>query len=219
MDINEILLKKGMEQAKALGVDQNFSVAQGDFNDWKPKFSYDIIMANQCLHHVLELEILFARIKGALLDEGAFLTSDMIGRNGHMRWPEALTVVEEFWKELPEKYKYNQLMKRLELEYINHDCSTEGFEGVRAQDILPLPTKNFYFELFLPFSNLIFVFIDRSFGHNFDATAAWDLDFIDRVNARDEEGILSGEFHAKPDVGSVTQAPGHHRAGPPQTYA
>jgi hypothetical protein len=54
-----------------------------------------------------------------------------------MRWPEALELVTELWKELPTKYKDNCLLKRVQLEYENWDCSTEGFEGVRSQDILP----------------------------------------------------------------------------------
>jgi hypothetical protein len=127
-------------------------------------------------------------------DDSLFLVSDMIGRNGHQRWPEALELVREFWKELPDRYKYNQLLKRSEPDYINYDCATSGFEGIRAQDILPLLTSCFQFELFVPFANAIFVFIDRPFGHNFDATAAWDQDFIDRVHTRDEEGILAGKL-------------------------
>jgi len=119
---------------------------------------------------------------------------DMIGRNGHQRWPEALQVVQEFWKELPDHYRNNRVLNRYEPAYINHDCSTEGFEGIRAQDILPLLIEYFHFELFLPFANLVAVFIDRPFGHNFDAAGEWDRDFIDRVHARDEEGLLSGEF-------------------------
>jgi len=38
------------------------------------------------------------------------------------------------------------------------------------------------------------VFIDRPFGHNFDAAAEWDKDFIDRVHERDEAGLISAEL-------------------------
>lgn len=85
-------------------------------------------------------------------------------------------------------------MKRSEKKYINHDCSREGFEGIRSQDILPLLNSRFSFELFIPFSNVVNVFIDRPFGWNFDANAAWDLDFIDRVHAADKKAMLSGDI-------------------------
>ncbi|MFV0278532.1 MAG: class I SAM-dependent methyltransferase, partial [Parahaliea sp.] len=161
---------------------------------WQPAGTYDVIIANQCLHHVLELENLLAAVKRSLAKNGYFLTSDMIGRNGHQRWPEALELVKEFWQELPETYRYNRLLKRKEMEYINHDCSEFCFEGIRAQDILPLLIKHFHFELFIPFANIVTVFIDRPFGHNFDARGEWDRDFIDRLHARDEEAMLCGEI-------------------------
>jgi hypothetical protein len=73
--------------------------------------------------------------------------------------------------------------------YENWDCSTEGFEGIRAQDIMPLLLERFEFELFLGFANIITVFVDRAFGHNFDPNRAWDRDFIGRVGAFDEAAI------------------------------
>jgi len=194
IDINETMLERGKEHAKELGVGDYIFPRYGDFNSWQPDKIYDIVLANQCLHHVVELEHLFQAIYSALSGEGYFLTSDMIGRNGHQRWPEALALVNEFWEELPQEYRYNQLLKRHEEKYINHDCSEFSFEGIRAQDILPLLNSHFHFELFLPFANLVTVFIDRPFGHNFDAEGEWDRDFIDRVHARDEQGILSGEI-------------------------
>lgn len=195
IDINSSMLERGREHARSLGVDAQLTLTCADFNDWKPApASQDIIIANQCLHHVLELESLFDAIRTALRPDGYFLTSDMIGRNGHQRWPEALELVQEFWKELPPSYRYNQLLRRQEDTYINHDCSTEGFEGIRAQDILPLLVQHFHFELFIPFGNLIFVFIDRPFGHNFDAQADWDRNFIDRVHAADEAAMLEGRI-------------------------
>jgi hypothetical protein len=86
------------------------------------------------------------------------------------------------------------LLKRHEHEYINHNATTKSFEGIRVQDILPLLIEYFNFELFIPFANIVTVFIDRPFGHNFDANRGWDRDFIDRVHARDEQGIISGEL-------------------------
>jgi hypothetical protein len=85
-------------------------------------------------------------------------------------------------------------MSRLEEEYINHDCSTEGFEGIRAEDILPLLIERFDFRFFLALSNLTDIFVDRGFGPNFDLDEEWDLDFIDRLHTYDEQAILSGRL-------------------------
>jgi SAM-dependent methyltransferase len=194
MDINKDMLNRTLKLAKENNVDKYIKIITSDFNKWKPnkKNDYSIVIANQSLHHVLELEHLFNSIHQGLNKTGLFLTSDMIGKNGHMRWDEALEALEPYWEELPKEYKYNQMLKRQEKNYINHDCSTEGFEGIRAQDILELLNDRFNFKLFIPFANIIMVFVDRPFGHNFKTDNSKDLDFIDRVHEKDEELILNG---------------------------
>lgn len=118
-----------------------------DINRWRPSHQVAGVMANHSLHHFVELEQVFEGIKQCMADEaGVSVTNDMIGRNGHMRWPEALEIVESIWRFMPDKYKHNRQLERFEKTFVNWDCSSEGFEGVRAQDILPLLNKTFGFE-------------------------------------------------------------------------
>lgn len=151
-------------------------------------------MANQCLHHVVELEHLLDRVKAMLHPDGRFAVSDMIGRNGHQRWPEARAALDRFWDELPKDYRYHRQLKRQEDRFLDWDCSVYGFEGIRSQDILPLLCERFHFETFVAFGNIIDPLIDRGFGGNFNAEAEWDREFIDRVHAADVEGITSGAW-------------------------
>jgi hypothetical protein len=105
---------------------------------------------------------------------------------------EALEVVEAFWKELPHSKKYHHQLKRFEDEFVNWDCSAEGFEGIRAQDILPELIRRFEFDYFLGFSNVADIFIDRCFGYNFDPKNESDLAFIDRVALTDDALLEPG---------------------------
>lgn len=194
IDINQRMLERGGLLAADAAVSEYIRPTLGDFNDWRPAGRYAAIMANQSLHHVANLEALFGAIETALDRDGRFITSDMIGRNGHMRWPEAFAIVEKFWAELPAGYRYNVQLKREEAQFGNWDCSKEGFEGIRAQDILPLLVERFDFELFIPYANVVDPFIDRSFGPHFDADSERDRAFIDRVHARDEEEIGAGNI-------------------------
>jgi SAM-dependent methyltransferase len=195
LDLNPTMLDRGRNQARDAGLDDCILPQQGDFNQWKPVDSYHAVIANQSLHHVANLEGLFDAIRDAITTtNGVLITSDMIGRNGHQRWPEALTIVQEFWDRLPTQYKYNHQLKRTEEKFVNWDCATEGFEGIRAQDILPLLQQRFHFDLFVPFSNVISPFIDRSFGPNFDATSETDRQLIDEIHSRDEVEIASGRI-------------------------
>ena len=195
LEINPVMLERGKAIAKENGVLSNMRFVEADFNTWVAGKEYDGVMANQSLHHVTCLEYLFDQINKGLHANGSFVISDMIGRNGHQRWPESLEIVNKFWKELPESYKFNVLLNRLEeSEYENWDCSKEGFEGIRAQDILPLLLKHFECEKFLGFGSAIDIFVDRCFGHNFNPESEWDREFIDKVHATDEVGLRSSKL-------------------------
>jgi SAM-dependent methyltransferase len=194
LDVNETLLEQGQLAAAGHGISDQVNIVRGDFNEWRPACEYDGVIAMEALHHVLNLEGLLAGLRESLRPGGCFVISDMIGRNGHLRWPEALLIVHEFWRKLPPSYRYNHQLQRYEELFEDWDCSQVGFEGVRSQDILPLLIENFHFERFVAFGNVIDPFVDRSFGHNFDAAAEWDRAFIDLVHQRDEEEIAAGRI-------------------------
>ena len=118
----------------------------------------------------------------------------MIGRNGHMLWPEALEVVESIWRFLPRQYKFHHQWKRYCDQYVNWDCSVDGFEGIRAQDILPLLLQRFGCEMFLGFSNITDKFIGRAYGHNYDWEKPFDQALLRFVAETDEEFIRRGYF-------------------------
>ncbi len=207
LDINPHMLERCQKQAVKEQLDHHITTICADFNQWTTDLNFDLVIANQCLHHVLNLEHLFEVIYQSLNDGGEFLVSDMIGRNGHMRWPEAMEALSPIWSELPDRLKYNQLLQRFEADYINHDCSQSGFEGIRAQDILPLLTKQFYFDLFIPFANLVLVLVDRPFGHNYDIENSEDLAIIDRVHAIDEKAISDGQIKPTQMVAKLSKHP------------
>lgn len=219
LELNPAMLERGRAAAASQGIQEHIHLLETDFNQWTPVHEYDAVVANQALHHVLNLEGLFGQIKTCLKPHGSFIMSDIIGRNGHLRWPEALDIVHEFWRKLPPSYRFNPLLTRYEELYENWDCSTESFEGIRSQDILPLLVANFHFQLFVGFANVIDLFTDRTFGHNFDVKKAWDRAFIDRVHERDEQEMIAGRIKPTHMVAVVGNHPGtpalfHEPLGP-----
>ena len=204
----------GEASANERGLAPHFGFIETDINSWDANIRYDVIMANQSLHHIVELEQLIDKSHRALEDNGLFLASDMIGRNGHMRWPEALELVQACWSLLDDKHKWNRQLSRFEPEYENWDCSTSGFEGIRSQDILPLLVKTFHFESFLGFANLINIFVDRAFGHNFDVANPRDCYFIDFVGGLDDYFIETGRIKPTQMLAAMTKT----TQGPPRVY-
>jgi SAM-dependent methyltransferase len=194
VDLNPAMLERGRVSAAEREVTAHLGFVQADFNQWAPEHEYDSAIANQALHHVLNLEGLFAQIKSSLRPHGTLILSELVGRNGHQRWPEALEIVHEFWRKLPPSYRFNRKLQRYEEMYRNYDCSGDGFEGIRSQDILSLLLENFHFQVFVAFANVIDPFVDRAFGPNFDPDAPWDRSFIDAVQQRDEEEFAAGRI-------------------------
>lgn len=208
LDLNPEMLARGRELARAAGVGAQVMPVEGDFNRWRAQGRYDAVMANQSLHHVLELEHLFASIHDALTDAGSFVVSDMIGRNGHMLWPEARALVDAYWAELPDAYRWNVQLGRHEARFEDWDCSREGFEGIRAQDILPLLRTRFGFEFFLAFGNLVDPFVGRSFGPHFDPSLERDRRLVDRIHARDEAELRAGTIRPTHLLAVLRRDPG-----------
>lgn len=186
LEINTEMLLRGQVCAQQRGLADHFRFVTQDLNRWEAPGRIDVFTASHSLHHLVELERVFDEVARSLEPDGAFLINDMIGRNGHMRWPEALWIVERIWASLPTRCKYNHQLQRVEETYVNWDCSAEGYEGVRAQEILPLLRKRFGFEVFVGFANVISPFVDRSFGHNFDPALPEDVEFIKQVGLLDD---------------------------------
>ena len=194
LDINPAMLDRGRDAAFKEQMTERFEFLEVDGAQWLPAQPLDIVMAHHSLHHIQQLENTFANVKEAVRERGYFITCDMIGRNGHMRWPEALEIVHNIWQTMPDRYKYNHQLKRFEALYENWDCSTEGFEGIRAQDILPLLIRFFKFEAFVAFGNLPDIFVDRSFGHNLNPENEQDVAFIDRLGELNDRLISEGKI-------------------------
>jgi hypothetical protein len=180
-----------------------------DLDSWQPKPQrYCAAMSHHALHHLMELERFFESIHTGLAPGGLFATNDTIGRDGHMRWPEALIWIESIWAFLADRYKYNQQLKRLEKNFINWDCSSDGFDGMRTQDVLPLLVEKFNFRSFLAWGGVTDVFVDRAFGHNFDAASERDCALIDFIQMLNDRLIDLGVVKPTTMIGVMCKEPG-----------
>ena len=181
LELSPHLIERGRNAAQAKGLDGHVTFQQVDLSYWRPERCYGAAFAHHSLHHIVSLEHVFDELKQALLPDGAFVIADMIGRNGHMRWPESLAPLQRLWSVIPPRYKYHHLFARQMDTYLDWDCSCEGFEGIRAQDIMPTLVDRFEFRKMCVWGGMLDVFIDRAFGHNLDSDSATDRAFVDRL--------------------------------------
>jgi hypothetical protein len=140
----------------------------------------------------VNLEGLFDWIAARLRPEGVFLSFDTIGRNGHQMWPESKFYVDRFWTLLPERLRYDLVWKKVADTYLDWDCSSKGFEGIRAQDILPLLVERFEFEKFLGYGGLTDPFLGRRFAGNFDLDSEFDRGVLELLENTNDALLRSG---------------------------
>ena len=103
-----------------------------------------------------------------------------------MRWPEVEVIIRRLWKIMPDKYRTQHQFGKYHKEFVNWDCSKKGFEGIRAQDVLPLLKNYFDFKTFFAYGNLVDVFIERGYGHNLSPESEFDIAFIDLLEHLNE---------------------------------
>lgn len=198
VDLSPIQNERAQNKIEAANLRGRFQVIEGDLNHWQAQDQYDVVIAHHSLHHIVELEHLFEQVLMSIGRDGAFVSFDMIGRNGHLRWPETYKVVNSLWHFLPEEKRRHRVLHWCEQDYRDHDCSTQGFEGIRSQDILPEILRRFDFETFYAWGGIIEVFTARAYGPNFDANSDADRKFIDFVDELNENLIDLGTI--KPTI-------------------
>jgi 2-polyprenyl-3-methyl-5-hydroxy-6-metoxy-1,4-benzoquinol methylase len=207
LELSAALVAKANSKASEQGLAAILQFSQGDLNQLSLQREWDFIIANQILHHVLELESMFDEITRGLTRGGLLLTRDMIGKNGHQAWPEALSIVHPLWDTMPRRYKYHHQHKKVYERFPNLDFSDETFEGIRAQDILPLMTERFHFPKFLGYGGIAERFISRGFGPNYEVANSDDIAFVKKIQAITDQSIDDGIIKPTQMVAYVSVEP------------
>lgn len=185
-----------------------------------PDVVFSGVFAHHSLHHVSDLNGLVTYVKKNLKPGGVFVVSDMIGRNGHRRWPEQMELIFKLWNTLPKKSLFDYISNCSVDNYPDYDYSicngkvSMTYEGIHSQDVLPVLTNNFHFGKFFAFGGLRFEFVGRRFGNNFDLKNPAHINFIDKLIQTEESMKSAG--HIKPDqfIGTLY----HKGFAPPMIY-
>jgi SAM-dependent methyltransferase len=207
LELNPVMQERAAAAAQRMGLADRVELVEADFNTWRADTEHDVVVGFQALHHVLDLEHLYGQIRDSLDPDGVLLVHDMIGRNGHRRWPEALELVERVWSTLPPRLRRNAVTGEIDEHYADLDCAVDGFEGIRAQDVLPVLLDHLHPSLFFAYGNVIDPFVDRVYGGNFDMADEHDRAVVEHLGELDDSSIdlgivtptrLTALFHPRP---------------------
>ncbi|MCE2750147.1 MAG: class I SAM-dependent methyltransferase [Rhodobacter sp.] len=182
VDVAPGVVTRANEAASSAGLADRLTAVVADANGGLPGDGpIAAIMVHHALHHFVALESLLDGVAARLHPEGAFVTFDMIGRNGHMRWPEVRPLVRRLWAMLPREKRYDHYFHRDMPFFQDWDCAIEGFEGVRAQDILGVIATRFRAGRFVAWGGLSEVFVNPRMAANLDIKLPADTVFLTAV--------------------------------------
>jgi SAM-dependent methyltransferase len=196
IDFNPGLMRKAATAARERGVSKRVVFQTMDCNQPFELPGQDVIIVNQFFHHVTELEILCRSLRRSLAPEGVLLSSDIVGRNGHMPWPDVEVLIQRAWSSLPASKRHDRHFNNGSPRYrpINHAAYSN--EGIRAQDVVRCLLAEFDFELFFTFGGAIMPFVERRVGFNFDPDDVEDRAWIDALQRDDAEALTRARYPA-----------------------
>jgi SAM-dependent methyltransferase len=102
-----------------------------------PENRYDVIWSSGCLHHIIELEHLFAEVERALRPGGLFAIRDYVGERRMQFAPARLARINAVLQDVPPRYRRAEALLPAPLSSLSPFC------GVRSDAILPLAEARF----------------------------------------------------------------------------
>ncbi|CAA0105722.1 Uncharacterised protein [Halioglobus japonicus] len=203
LDISNFAVQSGNERAAREGWNIEYRLC--DLNhDMLPAATYDLIVANGSLHHIANLEHLFAQISQSLTPDGIFYANDYMGPN-HMQWADTqLGIMNAIAEILPDSLshvlhrdgKVDRDIRRIPLEiFAKYDPS----EGVRSADIFHVMTKHLEIIEVVPFGQTIVYELLRGRIHNFDESDEKDRTILNLICLLEktllDQAVISSDFN------------------------
>jgi len=147
IDISERAVAKAREIAKEQNLPLTYEVADLNFVRLPDK-TFDLVVAQTCLHHILFLEHVAEQVWHSLKNGGYLWIHDFIGEMQFQYDPKRVSVANKILRVLPEKLKNNRITGQL-LEEIKRPepgrlCSP--FESIRSSEIVPVFQRWFTIE-------------------------------------------------------------------------
>ncbi len=215
-DIAEGAIAAAQARVRDLGLPTlRFHLVDG--NRWvMSRSQYDFVYASHALHHIENLEHLFAQAAETLQPGGVLFASDYIGPS-RMQYADAhLAAMNAALATLPEAKRLDRfgmlkhVIERRPVElYLRHDPS----EAARSAEIIPVMRRFFDVEV-VPMGMSLSFEVLLDIAHNFDPDDDGDNALIDGIMRLEREAERTGE--AEPLFACLVA---RHKAAPPTPVA
>ncbi|MGF1494316.1 MAG: class I SAM-dependent methyltransferase [Microcoleaceae cyanobacterium] len=161
-----------LSEAKRLAEQQqmNITYEQADLNAVQlDEQAYDLVVTQNCLHHVLRLEHVADEIAKSLRPEGVLWIHDYVGESQFQYSDKKLKIVNEILSVLPERMRYNCVNNSQINQVVRKEPGTliSPFESIRSEEIIPIFLERFEVVEKSEFSSILGLFCPVGTRNNF----------------------------------------------------
>ena len=180
IDISERAIAKAREIAKEQNLPLTYEVADLNFVRL-PEKTFDLVVAQTCLHHILFLEHVAEQIWRSLKNDGYLWIHDFIGESQFQYDAKRLAIINQILAVLPEKLRKNRVTGRTIEEIKRPEPGRLGspFESIRSAEIIPVFQRCFTIEWRLEFDAFLRVVVPPgtrvAYLENEDTRAVFEL--------------------------------------------
>jgi len=152
IDISEDAIVAAQETAREQNLPLTYEVADLNFVTL-PERTFDLVVAQTCLHHILFLERVAEQIWRSLKPDGYLWIHDFIGETQGQYDLKRISIVNQILAVLPGKFRKNKITGRLVTEIKRPEPGHLGspFESIRSSEIVPVFERWFAIEWKLEF--------------------------------------------------------------------
>jgi SAM-dependent methyltransferase len=205
IDISEKAIDKARQIAKKQGLPLTYEVADLNFVELPGK-TFDVVVAQTCLHHILFLEHVADQIWRSLKSNGCLWIHDFIGETQFQYDPKRMSIVNQILAILPENFRKNKMTGQSVIEITRPEPGDVGspFESIRSSEIVLVFQRWFSIEWKLEFDAFLRLVVPpgtrAAYVENEDTKALFEtLMLLDDLCIK--EGILApsgGQYLMRP---------------------
>ena len=200
-DFAQATVERAREQAAAEGLSRiSYRVVDLE-RDPLPGGLFDVVFANDVLHHVNNLEGLYGRVRESLGSGGKFIFNEYVGPNRFQFSDARMDLINRYMRMLPDRLRYDPCLKivlrrkeRLDPAKVEQEDPTEA---IRSEDVLPVARRFFQPEAEYPYGGGLLSPLLYEIIVNFDESNPEDARFLQVFCDAEDRLIRSG--HLEPD--------------------
>lgn len=205
VDISERAIAAARERAEREELPLTYEVADLNFLQL-PEQTFDLVVAQTSLHHVLFLENVASQVWRTLKSDGYLWIHDYIGETQGQYDPKRLSIINRLLSVIPEKFRSNKVNGRTTKQIARPEPGHLGspFEKIRSEEIVEVFEGWFMIEWKTEFNSLLDLVAPpgarTAYIENEDTRALFEiLILLDHLCI--EEGILKptgGQYLMRP---------------------